>query len=105
MYDAREATNALGLVEVDTMSWWCGNGGGSTAGIAFVGSLCSSYNINLNEKQSSIASSGYVSATKSVLLFSSFMMICLPKSCMAAFSRNEITNIFRINKHTIYNYF
>ena len=63
VYDARAATNAKGLAEVDTMSWWCANRGGSTAGIAFVGALCSSYNINLNEKQSSIASSGYVSTT------------------------------------------
>ena len=77
VYDAKEATNAKGLVDVDTMSWWCSNGGGSTAGIAFVGALCSSYNVNLNEKQSSIASSGYVSSTKAMLLSSSFITISL----------------------------
>lgn len=60
--DARSATNALGLDEVDTMSWWCDNGGGGTAGIAYVGALCMSYNTNLNEKQDSVAASGFVLA-------------------------------------------
>ena len=62
--DARSATNALGLDEVDTMSWWCDNGGGGTAGIAYVGALCMSYNTNLNEKQDSVAASGFVSLFK-----------------------------------------
>ena len=43
------------------MSWWCDNGGGGVAGIAFVGALCTSYNTNLNEKQRSAAESGFVS--------------------------------------------
>ena len=85
----------MGLVEVDTMSWWCGNGGGSTAGIAFVGALCSSYNINLNEKQSSIASSGYVSSIETMLLSSSCIMISLPK----------YINIIRINNQIIDKHF
>jgi len=62
IYDARDATNAAGLSGVDTMSWWCNAGGGGTAGIAFVGALCSSYNTNLNEKQWSVAGSGFVLA-------------------------------------------
>ena len=46
------------------MSWWCNDGGGSVAGIAFVGTLCSSYNTNLNEKRGSLAASGFVSALR-----------------------------------------
>jgi len=46
------------------MSWWCDNGGGDTAGIAYVGALCMSYNTNLNEKQDSVAASGFVSLFK-----------------------------------------
>ena len=61
IYDARDASNALGGSGVDTMSWWCDNGGGGVAGIAFVGALCTSYNTNLNEKQRSAAESGFVS--------------------------------------------
>ena len=46
------------------MSWWCNQGGGGTAGIAYVGTLCmgDGYNTNLNEGDSSRAVSGYVSA-------------------------------------------
>ena len=61
IYDARDASNALGGRGVDTMSWWCDAGGGGVAGIAFVGALCTSYNTNLNEKQWSAAGSGFVS--------------------------------------------
>ena len=61
IYGARDETNALGLDGVDTMSWWCDQGGDRTAGKAFVGTLCSSYNTNINEKQSSAAGSGFVS--------------------------------------------
>ena len=45
------------------MSWWCNQGGGGTAGIAYVGTLCmgDGYNTNLNEGDSSKAVSGYVS--------------------------------------------
>ena len=46
---------------VDTMSWWCDYGGGSTAGIAYVGGLCGSYGTNLNEYQSTHSASGFVS--------------------------------------------
>ena len=59
--NARDATNRLHLHGVDVMSWWCNYGGGGVAGIAFVGSLCSSFNTNLNERQWSSASSGFVS--------------------------------------------
>ena len=58
--DAREATNE-GNYGVDTMSWWCTPGGGGVAGIAYVGAICSTYNTNLNEKQSYAAGSGFVS--------------------------------------------
>ena len=46
------------------MSWFCENGGGGVAGIAFVGSLCGSYNTNLNERQWSAAGTGFVSFAK-----------------------------------------
>ena len=46
------------------MSWFCENGGGGVAGIAFVGSLCGSYNTNLNERQWSAAGTGFVSSAK-----------------------------------------
>ena len=61
--DARDATKAADLSGVDIMSWWCNNGGGAVAGIAYKGALCADdgYNINLNEKQYSTAASGYVS--------------------------------------------
>jgi hypothetical protein len=69
IYDARDATNALGLDGVDVMSWWCESGGGGTAGIAFVGALCSSYNTNLNEKQQNAAGSGFVSTDQNNYVF------------------------------------
>ena len=49
---------------VTAMSWWCNSGGGGTAGIAYVGTLCmgDGYNTNLNEGDSSKAVSGYVSS-------------------------------------------
>ena len=46
------------------MSWFCEAGGGGVAGIAFVGSLCGSYNTNLNERQGSAAGTGFVSSPK-----------------------------------------
>ena len=46
------------------MSWFCEAGGGGVAGIAFVGSLCGSYNTNLNERQWSAAGTGFVSSSK-----------------------------------------
>ena len=51
------------LPDVDAFAWWCNNGGGSTAGIAYVGTLCHSlgYGTSLNEYQSSIAAAAYVS--------------------------------------------
>ena len=51
------------------MSWWCDNGGGGVAGIAFVGALCTSYNTNLNEKQRSAAESGFVSWNEIMISF------------------------------------
>ena len=64
--DANTATLAEGLVEVDVMSWWCDYGGGGVAGIAWRGTLCRSYNVNLNEKQSSQAGSGFVSIVETL---------------------------------------
>ena len=62
LYDANDATTAAGLDGVDVFSWWCNDGGGGTAGIAWLGTLCNSpYNTNLNEKQWSAAGSGFVS--------------------------------------------
>ena len=63
IYNARDATNALNLDGVDVMSWWCYPGGYGVVGIAYVGGLCynSGYNTNLNEAQSSTATSGFVS--------------------------------------------
>ena len=47
------------------MSWFCDAGGGGTAGIAFLGTLCVSggWNTNLNERQWSAAGTGFVSLT------------------------------------------
>ena len=63
MDDAKKATIAAGFTSVDVMSWWCELGGGRVAGIAFTGGLCSKkgFNTNLNEKQTRVATSGYVS--------------------------------------------
>ena len=61
IYDAREATLNANLKKIDVMSWWCDEGDGYIAGISFVGGLCSSYNINLNEYQESKSSAGFVS--------------------------------------------
>ena len=60
--DANTATSNSGIT-ADVFSWWCNNGGGSVAGIAYTGGLCSIHNTNLNEKQSSAADSGFVSYT------------------------------------------
>ena len=61
IYDARKATLEANLKNVDVMSWWCDEGKGDIAGIAFVGGLCSTYNLNLNEYQENPSSAGYVS--------------------------------------------
>ena len=62
--EAKQATKDAQLSGVTAMSWWCNQGGGGTAGIAYVGTLCmgDGYNTNLNEGDSSKAVSGYVSA-------------------------------------------
>jgi len=63
LWDANAATNSLGLSGVDVMSWWCKrNDGGEYAGMAYIGTLCTSRNTNLNEKQRNTASSGFLLA-------------------------------------------
>ena len=59
----KEAEDNGEFSDVTAMSWWCNQGGGGTAGIAYVGTLCmgDGYNTNLNEGDSSKAVSGYVS--------------------------------------------
>ena len=63
--DAVEEVQAVQstMPDVDLFTWWCNNGGGSTAGIAYVGTLCDSWGFgtSLNEYQSSISSAAYVS--------------------------------------------
>ena len=61
--DAAQETSAAhsSLPDVDLFAWWCNEGGGGVAGIAFVGALCSSYNINLNEYWSSQSGAAFVS--------------------------------------------
>ena len=61
IWDSRVAFNALGLTGVDTMSWWCDDPGSGVKGIAYLGTLCTTGGVNLNEKISSIAGSGFVS--------------------------------------------
>ena len=65
IYDARQESsdNQSNLPDVDLFSWWCNSGGGSTAGIAFVGTACNSngYGTSLNEYQGTQAAAGYVS--------------------------------------------
>ena len=58
--ESDDATDSLGLNEVDVMSWWCDNGGGRIAGKAYLGRLCTSLSTNIIEKQNSIADSGFV---------------------------------------------
>ena len=54
-------------IKADSFSWWGNDGCGTlcngNAGVAFRGTLCSSsgFNMNLNEKQSTYAASGFVS--------------------------------------------
>ena len=69
IYNARQATLDENLKNVDTMSWWCDSGGGSVAGIAFVGALCTSYNINLNEFQLTQNGAGFVSLMERFPIF------------------------------------
>ena len=57
--DAKAAT-AESESKADVFSWFCNRGGGSTAGMAYVGSLCTDTKININEKQSTAAGSGFV---------------------------------------------
>ena len=45
----------------DTYSWFCNRGGGGVAGVAFVAELCNRRAVNLNERQRTYASSGFVS--------------------------------------------
>ena len=63
--DAKAETSAVqgSLTDVDLFAWWCNNGGGSTAGIAYVGTLCNSngYATSLNEYQGTTAAAAYVS--------------------------------------------
>ena len=68
IYNAREATLAAGLSNVDVMSWWCDWGGGPVSGIAFVGTLCSDYNTNLNEYQATQNIAGLVSIANKPML-------------------------------------
>ena len=58
--ESDDATDSLGLNEVDVMSWWCDNGGGRIAGKAYLGRLCTSLSTNIIEKQDSVADSGFV---------------------------------------------
>jgi len=46
----------------DTYSWFCNRGGGGVAGVAFVAELCNHRAVNLNERQRTYASSGFVLA-------------------------------------------
>ena len=61
LYKAKQETSNANLNGVDTMSWWCDKGGGSVAGMAYVGSLCSDRGVNLNEYQYTTSASGFVS--------------------------------------------
>ena len=71
--EASKATSDAGLSGVTAMSWFCNQGGGGVAGIAWVGTLCmgSGYNTNLNEAYSSQSVSGFVSSIVDRLLFNS----------------------------------
>ena len=57
------------------MSWFVAKGGGGVAGIAWLGTLCRTYNgymTNLNEKQRTAAATGFVSFNTSptiIILF------------------------------------
>ena len=68
---SKEAENNGEFSDITAMSWWCNQGGGGTAGIAYVGTLCmgDGYNTNLNEGDSSKAVSGYVSAPVFIHLY------------------------------------
>ena len=57
---AKSATDAANLNDVDVVSWWCNNNGDATVGTAYVGYLCSSLGVNLNEKMDTAMRSGYV---------------------------------------------
>ena len=52
-------------VSADTFTWLVANGGGSVAGIAWLGTMCyEPYNMNLNELQDNELRSAYVSIIK-----------------------------------------
>ena len=78
LQDASMATSDAGLSGVTAMSWFCNQGGGGVAGIAWVGTLCmgSGYNTNLNEAYSSYSVSGFVSSIANSLV-PSFLHVML----------------------------
>ena len=63
--DAKLESSAVqgSLPDVDLFAWWCNSGGGSTAGIAYVGTVCNQngFATSLNEYQGTIAAAAYVS--------------------------------------------
>ena len=63
--DAKQESSAVqgSLPDVDLFAWWCNEGGGGTAGIAYVGGLCEKTGsaTSPNEYQSTAASAGFVS--------------------------------------------
>ena len=60
--DARRASNTVpGRNRPDIWSWWCDNDGGGVLGRAFLGTLCTWSNININEKMKTYAASAFVS--------------------------------------------
>ena len=60
---ATTASHQGSLADVDLFAWWCNNGGGSTAGIAYVGTVCNQngFATSLNEYQGTTAAAAYVS--------------------------------------------
>ena len=72
--DAKAATAESGT-KADVFSWFCNRGGGSTAGIAYVGGLCNDRNVNLNEKQSTSAASGFVCFKFVLTIFLQYFLI------------------------------
>ena len=72
---------------VTAMSWWCNQGGGGTAGIAYVGTLCmgDGYNTNLNEGDSSKAVSGYVSFPVFIHIYHSIPSFIMARLNMSNF--------------------
>ena len=55
-------------VRADTFAWWVGNGGGRTAGIAWLGTMCYKYyNTNVNELQDNELRSAHVSIIRNII--------------------------------------